>query len=33
LRDLIGKGKPDPEALAALRAKYDTVQLASLTAG
>jgi hypothetical protein len=33
LRDLIAKGKPDPEALAKLRAKYDTVQLATLTAG
>ena len=33
LRDLIAKGKPDPEALAKLRAKYDTVQLAPLTAG
>jgi hypothetical protein len=32
LRDLIAKGgKPDPEALAKLRAKYDTVQLATLT--
>jgi hypothetical protein len=34
LRDLIAKGgNPDPEALAQLRAKYDTVQLATLTAG
>ena len=33
LRDLIAKGKPDPEALAKLRAKYDTVQLATLTSG
>jgi quercetin dioxygenase-like cupin family protein len=34
LRDLIAKGgKPDPEALAKLRAKYDTIQLATLTAG
>jgi quercetin dioxygenase-like cupin family protein len=33
LRDLIAKGgKPDPDALAKLRAKYDTVQLATLTA-
>jgi hypothetical protein len=33
-RDLIAKGgKPDPEALAKLRAKYDTVQLATLTPG
>src|ERR1700730_8473114 len=32
LRDLIAKGgKPDPDALAKLRAKYDTVQLATLT--
>ena len=32
LRDLVAKGgKPDPEALAKLRAKYDTVQLATLT--
>jgi quercetin dioxygenase-like cupin family protein len=32
LRDLIAKGgKPDPEAVAKLRAKYDTVQLATLT--
>jgi hypothetical protein len=32
LRDLIAKGgKPEPEALAKLRAKYDTVQLATLT--
>jgi mannose-6-phosphate isomerase-like protein (cupin superfamily) len=34
LRDLIAKGgKPDPDALAKLRAKYDTVQLATLTPG
>ena len=34
LRDLVAKGgKPDPEALANLRAKYDTVQLATLTTG
>jgi hypothetical protein len=33
LRDLIAKGKVDPEALARLRAKYDTVQLATLTEG
>ena len=34
LRDLVAKGgKPDPEALAKLRAKYDTIQLATLTAG
>jgi hypothetical protein len=33
LRDLIAKGKADAEALASLRAKYDTVQLATLTAG
>ena len=34
LRDLISKGgKPDPDALAKLRAKYDTVQLATLTPG
>ena len=34
LRDLIAKGgKPDPEAFAKLRAKYDTVQLATLTTG
>jgi mannose-6-phosphate isomerase-like protein (cupin superfamily) len=34
LRDLIAKGgKPDPEALAKLRAKYDTVQLAALSPG
>lgn len=33
LRDLVAKGgKPDPDALAKLRAKYDTVQLATLTA-
>jgi quercetin dioxygenase-like cupin family protein len=34
LQDLVAKGggKPDPEALAKLRAKYDTVQIASLTA-
>ncbi|MBV8139178.1 MAG: cupin domain-containing protein [Deltaproteobacteria bacterium] len=32
LRDLIAKGgKPDSDALAKLRAKYDTVQLATLT--
>jgi hypothetical protein len=32
LRDPIAKsGKPDPEALAKLRGKYDTVQLATLT--
>jgi hypothetical protein len=32
LRDLIAKGgKPDSDALAELRAKYDTVQLATLT--
>ena len=34
LRDLIAKGgKPDPDALAKLRAKHDTVQLATLTPG
>ena len=34
LRDLIAEGgKPDPEALAKLRAKYDTVQIATLTPG
>jgi predicted metal-dependent enzyme (double-stranded beta helix superfamily) len=34
LRDLIAKGgKPDPEAFAKLRAKYDTIQLATLTPG
>ena len=34
LRDLIAQGgKPDPDALANLRAKYDTVQLATLTPG
>jgi hypothetical protein len=34
LRDLIAQGgKPDPDALAKLRAKYDTVQLATLTPG
>ena len=34
LRDLIAKGgKPDPDTLAKLRAKYDTVQLATLTPG
>ena len=34
LRDLVAKGgKPDPEALAKLREKYDTVQLATLTTG
>jgi hypothetical protein len=34
LRDLIAKGgKPDPDALAKLRAKYDTVQLTTLTPG
>ena len=34
LRDLIAKGgKPDADALAMLRAKYDTVQLATLTPG
>jgi hypothetical protein len=34
LRDLTAKGgKPDPEAFARLRAKYDTVQLATLTPG
>jgi hypothetical protein len=34
LRDLVAKGgKPDSEALANLRAKYDTVQLATLTTG
>jgi mannose-6-phosphate isomerase-like protein (cupin superfamily) len=34
LRDLIAKGgKPDPDALAKLRAKHDTVQLATLTTG
>ena len=34
LRDLVAKGgKPDPDALAKLRAKYDTVQLATLTPG
>jgi hypothetical protein len=34
LRDLIANGgKPDPDALANLRAKYDTVQLATLTPG
>jgi hypothetical protein len=32
LRGLIAKGgKPAPEVLAKLRAKYDTVQLATLT--
>jgi len=32
LRDLIAEGgKPDPDALAKLRAKYHTVQLATLT--
>jgi quercetin dioxygenase-like cupin family protein len=32
LRDLIAKGgKPDPDAVAKLPAKYDTVQLATLT--
>jgi hypothetical protein len=33
LRDLIAKAKADAEALASLRAKYDTAQLATLTAG
>jgi hypothetical protein len=34
LRDLVAKGgKPDPKALANLRAKYDTIQLATLTTG
>jgi quercetin dioxygenase-like cupin family protein len=33
LRDLVAKGKPDPDLLAKLRAKYDTVQLATLTPG
>jgi hypothetical protein len=33
LRDLIAKGKLEPVALAKLRAKYDAVQLATLTAG
>jgi hypothetical protein len=33
LRDLIARGKPDLDALAKLRAKYDTVQLAALTPG
>jgi len=34
LRDLIaeGGGKPDADALARLRTKYDTIQIASLTA-
>jgi quercetin dioxygenase-like cupin family protein len=33
LRDLVKDGKPDPDMLAKLRAKYDTVQLATLTPG
>jgi hypothetical protein len=33
LSDLAKAGKPDPEALAKLRAKYDTMQLATLTTG
>jgi quercetin dioxygenase-like cupin family protein len=34
LRDLVARGgKPDPDALARLREKYDTVQLATLTPG
>ena len=34
LRDLIAQGgKPDPDALANLRAMYNTVQLATLTPG
>ena len=33
-RYLVAKGgKPDPDALAKLRAKYDPVQLATLTRG
>jgi quercetin dioxygenase-like cupin family protein len=33
LSELAKAGKPDPEKLAKLRAKYDTMQIASLTTG
>jgi hypothetical protein len=33
LSDLAKAGKPDPDRLAKLREKYDTVQIASLTTG